>query len=98
VPGLVDSLRYNAQGLAVERKYANGVVATARYDYHERVGALKAVDREGKVLQDLSYAYDQAGTLVQVKDALHIRLDQKCQSLFHLRQPLPAAGGARVGG
>ncbi|MBF5042068.1 hypothetical protein FGE12_06650 [Aggregicoccus sp. 17bor-14] len=71
VPGVVRSIDYNAVGLAVRREYANGVVATAEYDPHDRVRALRSTDAAGKTVQGLELQYDRAGALTQVRDSVH---------------------------
>ena len=71
VPRVVRHVEYDARGLAVRREFANGVVATAAYDEHDRVQALAAHGPRGQPLQALRYGYDLAGTLLSIDDSIH---------------------------
>lgn len=71
IPGILASAQYDARGKATQRELANGVVTTVGYDDQERVRNIHAANRSGTVLQDLTYAYDRAGTLRSIVDGVH---------------------------
>ena len=70
VPGIVNRIDYNEQGLATRREYANGAVSTAHYDAMDRVDALGTVAR-GQTVQALAIGYDRVGNVTSIVDAAH---------------------------
>lgn len=71
IPGVVTAVEYDAKGFGTRRTYANGVEATAGYDDHDRVEWISARDQDGRLLQDLTYDYERAGSLRSITDGVH---------------------------
>lgn len=67
VPGFVDELTYEASGKRATCTYANGVVTS--YTHDPRLRLIRLVTQsKGELLQDLSYAYDQVGNILDITD------------------------------
>ncbi len=71
IEGFVDSIEYNAKGLAERRALANGVVSTAGYDVHDRVSFIRSVAKSGKEIQNLEFANDPVGSLQAITDRVN---------------------------
>jgi RHS repeat-associated protein len=70
VPGIISGVTYDARGLFTRREHSNGAASAAGYDDLHRMVALETSASGGRV-QQLGYAYDRAGNLLRIDDALH---------------------------
>jgi RHS repeat-associated protein len=69
VPGVINGVTYDARGLFTRREHSNGAVSAASYDDLHRLASLETSASSGEV-QQLGYAYDRAGNLLRIDDAL----------------------------
>src|SRR5262249_50643459 len=58
VPGIVNSITYNASGQRTNVLYANGVTTTFTYDLRQRLRRLLTTSSTAGVIQDLTYDLD----------------------------------------
>lgn len=70
---IVISLEYSAAGQKLRETHGNGVVTTYTYEARtQRLCGITAVrEKDGKVLQDLRYAFDPVGNVVSVRNDAH---------------------------
>ncbi|XXF79241.1 toxin TcdB middle/N-terminal domain-containing protein [Myxococcaceae bacterium GXIMD 01537] len=69
VPGIVDALTYDASGLLLSSRYANGAAVTLGHDTLGHIASLRT-SVSGRDVQSLSYDFDKAGNLLRIDDAL----------------------------
>lgn len=70
IPGFLDEVGYDARGLPVRLRYANGV--TTEYSYTEGAGRLKTRRTSapgGQTFEDVTYSYDLLQMLLSSNDA-----------------------------
>lgn len=67
----VQDVEYNAAGQITKIIYGNGVVTQNFYNAMFRLTRIYTVDPLGSPLQDLSYAYDSAGNIKSIIDAVN---------------------------
>lgn len=70
VPGILNGIDYDERGLATHREFANGAVTTAHYDAMDRLDTLGTAIG-GRAVQALTFAYDRAGNVGGITDAVH---------------------------
>jgi RHS repeat-associated protein len=70
IPGVVDSLAYQASGQLAAIHYANGVVTTHEVDPRQRLTRLRTLSprQNGESIQDLRYALDGVGNIRGIAD------------------------------
>ena len=66
----IDRVAYNARGQAASWRHGNGVETTRDYDPALELLTRIATQAPGAMLQDLRYAYDPIGNVVEITDAL----------------------------
>jgi RHS repeat-associated protein len=71
ISSILTGVEYDAQGLVRSKRYANGTVTSVGYDAHDRLKTLATQQRGGNTVQDLTYHYDLAGTVLRIDDAVH---------------------------
>jgi RHS repeat-associated protein len=65
----VENIEYNEKGQRAEITYGNKIKTTYEYDKVTfRLSHLQTKKANGKLLQDLYYAYDPTGNITQIKD------------------------------
>ena len=101
---LVSEIRYNAAGLVEEEKAGNGVITRAEFRPEDmRLQRLSAGLPGQPLLQDLHYAYDPVGNLLQVDDRSKAttyfknqRIDPVSTFTYDTRDRLISATGREV--
>jgi RHS repeat-associated protein len=69
IPGVLDSVTYDARGLPVKRNYHNGVQTETTYTPGPgRVKTQKTLGPLGQVLEDITYEYDRMEMLLSSND------------------------------
>ena len=65
----VDSIAYNAHGQRAYIRYGNGTRATYAYDSLHRLTQLRCYDSPGDTMQEIKYAFDQAGNITGISNS-----------------------------
>jgi RHS repeat-associated protein len=68
VPGLVDSIRYNAAGQRTQVQMSNGDVTSFQYDPRQRLRRLITSSATAGTIQDLAYEMDGANNMLSMTD------------------------------
>jgi len=66
----VQDMAYNAAGFLTAVEYGNGVVTDYTYNADLRLAAMVTKDATDADIQDLSYAYDDAGNVLEITDGI----------------------------
>jgi RHS repeat-associated protein len=74
VPGVVNSIVYNAAGQRTNVTFANGVITSFNYDPRQRLRRLLTTSPSAEVLQDLIYDLDGANNMLAMHDGRALSL------------------------
>lgn len=71
IPGIINSMSYNASGLLIQKIYANGKGTT--YTYNDTNQRLNGISTPG--VQNFTYTYDPVGNLKSITDSIGARTE-----------------------